>query len=809
MKLKYCVAALAMGVASGAFAQNEGIMLIDDSANADSIRIKDLNEAVVMAVKAPKNAPFAVSNLSRQELDAFSKTGQELPFLFARTPGVVAWSENGLGTGTVYMHMRGSSDSRINVTLDGVSLNSPEDQCVFWANMNSYAALLGDVQIQRGVGTSTNGDGAFGGTVAMTTKTPYMKPRLELTASYGSYNTAVYGGNFSTGLFCKDHLILDGAFHQTQTDGYIHGTDGHSGSYYGGLTYYSTDRNFKLSYKNIGNYEMTGQAWNGIDTGDLLDWNYGGMGTGIFNYKDMYDAGLGKYNSLYEYLNDGGDPSKGTSRYELKDGSFWPRTTDNFWQNHNLLNASWNIDDHWMLSATAHYTHGHGYYEEFRSQNKLSKFGLPTLTLEGGDKMKKADFIRQKGLTQDAWGIVANTSYTSDKFDFIGGVTLQEFVGNHWGYVTYMPDEVRAYLTTQMMNAYGGSVWGEGKHANDYKYYDSDASKFDASVFAKAIWHITNNFDAFGDVQYRHVDYVTSGINDKFYDSMQNQKLNIDQSYNFVNPKVGLSFHQNGHNAYASYALGHREPERNNFTDNGKYPAPEAESLNDIELGYSFSNRVFHAGVGAYAMLYHNQFVQTGEVSDIGEALTTNIKSSRRLGVELSAGVNVTKWLSLEANAALSQNKIKDFDEVVEDWDNYDTGVATNHYDNSTLAFSPSAILNGFIDFHYRGFKATWHTGYVSKQYLDNTECDQRSLDAYTRTDVALSYNLKVAQKGLKNIVFGVNLNNIFDAHYASSGWVYSALYASGGNPEGNRYTEIGYIPQSGFTAMGSITLRF
>lgn len=801
MKLKYCVAALAMGVAGSASAQSVAEV-------SDSIRIIDLNEAVVMAVKAPKNAPFAVSNISRQELDAFSKTGQELPFLFARTPGVLAWSENGLGTGTTYMRMRGSGDSRINVTLDGVSLNSPEDQCVFWANMNSYAALLGDVQIQRGVGTSTNGDGAFGGTIAMTTKVPSTKPRLEVSASGGSYNTWVYGGNFSTGSFCKDHLIIDGAFHQTQTGGYIHGTDGRSGSYYGGVTYYNTDRSFKLSYKNIGNYEMTGQAWNGIDTGDLLDWNYGGMGTGIFNYKDMYNAGLGKYNTLYEYLNDGSDPSKGTSRYELKDGSLWPRTTDNFWQNHNLLNATYKLNDNWHLSATAHYTHGHGYYEEFRSNNKLSKFGLPTLTLENGDKMKKADFIRQKGLTQDAYGIVANTSYTSKAFDFIGGLSVQNFEGNHWGYVTYMPDEVRAYLKTQQVNAYGGSVWGTGDHANDYKYYDSDASKLDAQVFAKANYHITPALDAFADLQYRHVTYKTSGINDKFYDSMQNQQLDINQSYNFFNPKVGLSYHQNGHNAYASYALGHREPERNNFTDNGKYPAPEAESLNDIELGYSYSGSHFHAGLGAYAMLYHNQFVQTGEVSDIGEALTTNIKSSQRLGLELSAGVNITNWLSLEANAALSQNKIKDFDEVVEDWDAAD-GVAQIHYDNSILAFSPSAILNGFADFHYRGFKATWHTGYVSKQYLDNTQCDQRSLPAFTRTDVALSYNLKVCEKGLKNIIFGVNLNNIFNAHYASSAWVYSAIYASGGNPNDNRYTEIGYIPQSGFTAMGSVTLRF
>lgn len=803
MKLKYCVAALTMGVATSALAANVNM---SDDAKTDSISMQNLNEAVVMAVKAPKNAPFAVSNIGKAELAQFSKTGKELPLLFARTPGIVAWSENGVGTGTTYMRMRGSGDSRINITLDGVCLNSPEDQCVFWANMNSYAAILGDVQIQRGVGTSTNGDGAFGGSIALTTKTPSIKPSLELSASGGSYNTWVYGGNFSTGLFCKKHLVIDGAFHETRTDGYIHGTDGNSGSYYGGITYYNRDRSFKLSYKNIGNYEHTGQAWNGIDTGELLDWNYGGLGTGIFGYKDMYNAGLGQYNSLYEYLNDPYDPSKGTTRYQLADGTLWPRTTDNFWQNHNLLNASWNVDEHWRLSATLHYTYGSGYYEEFRSNNKLSKFGLPTLTLADGSSMKKADFIRQKCLTQNAYGIVWTTDYRSKHLDVTMGASLQNFTGNHWGYVTYMPDEVRNYLTGIKTNAYGGSVFGTGEHAGDYKYYDSDAQKDDGQVFAKATWHVTNSFDIYGDLQYRGVHYFTNGINDKFYDSMMNQRLDIKQDYHFLNPKAGIAFHRGGHNAYASYALSHREPERNNFTDNGHNPAPRPEELHDIEAGYSYQSRVFHAGLGIYAMLYRDQFVQTGEVSDIGEKLTTNIPHSRRLGVELTAGVNICPWLSLEANAALSQNTIEDYDEYAEDWDN---GITVIHYDHSTLAFSPSAIVNGFADFHYRGFKATWHTAYVSRQYLDNTACQQRSLPAYTRTDVALSYNLKVANRGLKNIIFSVDLGNIFNAHYASNAWVYSAIYASGGNPNENRYTEIGYIPQSGFTAMGNITFKF
>ncbi|MCD8281649.1 MAG: TonB-dependent receptor plug domain-containing protein, partial [Prevotella sp.] len=305
------------------------------SSDLDTLRTERLEEVVVNGVRVKSDAPFAVSNISSKELCEHAKTAQELPFLFARTPGVLAWSENGLGIGTTYMRIRGASDSRINVTLDGVQLNSPEDECVFWANMNSYAYLLGSVQIQRGVGSSTNGDGAFGGNIALETKSPALSKSLELNASYGSYGTVNIGGSFSTGLL-PGNIAIDGAYHHTATDGFMHGTQGKSGSYYGCLTWYG--KGLTLRYRNIGNYEKTGQAWNGVDTGDLLDGNYGAQ-TGLKSYKDFWKAGLGRYNNLYEYMNDPYDPSAGTSRYVLSDGSYWQKTTDNFWQDHNLLTA--------------------------------------------------------------------------------------------------------------------------------------------------------------------------------------------------------------------------------------------------------------------------------------------------------------------------------------------------------------------------------------------------------------------------------------------------------------------------------------
>ena len=803
---KIVLLAIAAGLTASAGAQQKW--------HYDSTKVEKLNEVVVSGVRAQKNAPYAIANIKKKELNDFSKTGRELPFLFSQTPGVLAWSENGVGTGTTYMRIRGAGDSRINVTLDGVPLNSPEDQCVFWANMNSYGSLLGGVQIQRGVGTSTNGDGAFGGTIAMSSASPSVVPTAEITGSYGSFNTLNFGVKASTGLLWK-HLIIDGAYHETSTDGFIHGTSGRSGSYYGGATWMGN--NIVIRYKNIGNFENTGQAWNGVTAGNddysLMDgcyddgtWTYSAH-TGIHNYEDLYKVGLGQYNSLYEHLvydeNTGlfkkdENGNYVTERYKLNDGSYWDKTTDNFWQDHNILSAAWEINENWTTSASLHYTYGYGFYEEFRYKNKLKKFGLPAFITSGNDTIEKTDFVRKKGLRQDTYGFVWNANYKNDRWDVIGGVALQNFQGNHFGYLTYMKNQ-------EMSDYYLAN--------GDYKYYDSDASKLDGNAFIKAAFKITDNWTVFGDAQYRHVDYKTNGINDKFVKNSEgvlvNQVLDINETYNFFNPKGGISWDLNAHHAYASVAMSHREPERNNFTDNGSYPFPKPEQLIDYELGYNYNGNIWSAGANFYYMDYTDQFVQTGAVSDIGEALTTNIKDSYRMGAELQAGVNATKWLTIEGNAALSQNKIKNFDEVVETRDEYwnvlDPTIV--HYDNSTLAFSPSAILNGFITLHHKGFEATWHTNYVSRQYLDNTENKDRSLPSYSTSNVSLGYTYK-PHKFVKEAIFKVHFNNIFDKRYAASGWVYQTILGDL-HPNDNRYYQIGYITMAGFNVMANLTLKF
>lgn len=765
----------------------------------DTTRVNNLNEVVVKAVRAPKSSPFAVENIKKTELERFASSGKELPMLFARTPGVLAWSENGVGTGTVYMRMRGAADSRINVTVDGVPLNSPEDQCVFWANMNSYAALMGSAQIQRGVGASTNGDGAFGGSVSLATAAPSLKPTVEVTGSYGSFNTYRVGGNFSTGLLA-DHFIIDGAYHETNTDGYIHGTGGRSGSYYGGLTWLG-DR-FKLSYKNIGNFEHTGQAWNGVaacnydgDT-DLKAW-------GINSYKDMWKHGLGKFNSLYEELvipmddNWAADPTKPltTDRYKMRDGSYWKQTTDNFEQSHNILNFTWQpADMRWSHSVTAHYTYGYGYYTEFKKDTKLaSKFGINEMYEKNGElKLVKSDAIRKKGLTQNNYGALYNVNYKDALWDVMGGFSMQLFRCNHWGKVTYIADEAleKKYFT-------------DGR----YKYYDSDANKNDWSWFFKANRKFGNGWNWFLDMQMRYVNYNTDGLNDHFEQgadgNYKNQSIDINENYFFVNPKAGISYDANGHKAYASIAYANREPERNNFTDNIGYGNPSPERLLDLEWGYQYQGENWFAGVNFYYMKYVNQFVMTGEKSDIGESLTRNIKDSYRLGAEVSAGWSPLSWLSLEGNAALSRNRLKNFKECVESWD----GPAVwNTYKSSTIAFSPSVILNGFVDVHFAGFRATWHTNFVSKQYLDNTESSERSLPCYSQTNVNASYTFNFAKRvlGLKQVVLGADFNNIFDRHYAASGYVYYDWYNNN-----KRNSTVAYIPMAGFNCLGTVTLKF
>ncbi|MBP5398123.1 MAG: TonB-dependent receptor plug domain-containing protein [Bacteroidales bacterium] len=802
--LLLCTPALAAGTPA------VGTPTTPASEAADSTDVIALQEAVIGAVRAPKDAPFAVANISKKELADFSRSGRELPFLFARTPGVTAWSENGTGIGTSYLRIRGAGGSRINVTLDGVPLNSPEDQCVFWANMNSYSQLLGSVQIQRGIGSSTNGDGAFGGSIALGTANPSLIPSATVSGAYGAFNSYTAGIKLSSGLLWN-HLILEGAFHQSGTDGFMHGTKGTAGSYYAALTYLG--KNVKIGYKLLGNYENTGQAWNGVTAGNddlsLMDgcgcdpsWGYD-QSTGIRTYADLCQVGLGQFNSLYERLDTDGNglfykDANGnyvTKRYTMSDGSLWPRTTDNFWQNHHILSGAWTPSEALKLSATLHYTGGKGWYEEFRYNNKLLKYGIPWTPDGQGGTIKKADFVRRKGLTQDHFGGLLNLLWKKGAWELTAGIAVQYFKGYHYAFLSYCSN---AEVLRQHFDA-------DGRHS----YYNSNADKLDGDIFLKALWHLSPAWSLFADLQYRDVRYRTTGGNDKYIDNgdgtSTQQQLDVNVAHHFFNPKTGVNFSQDGHRAYASFAYSSREPERNNYTDNGSYPFPRPECLYDTEAGYQYKGDNWDAGINLYYMYFKDQLVQTGEVSDIGEALTTNIPRSYRTGAELTAGWDITSWLRIEGNAALSANRLLDFDEVVEDWDN---GYQRFHYTDKTLAFSPTAILNGFIDIHYKGISLTWHTSYVSRQYLDNSENLERSLPGYSLSEFGLSYTMKFPRI-VRELRFGVDVSNVFNARVAQSGWVYSAIAESLGHSNANRYYQIGFIPVAPCGALASVRVTF
>ena len=498
--------------------------------------------------------------------------------------------------------------------------------------------------------------------------------------------------------------------------------------------------------------------------------------------------GLGRSNTLLgSYEKVGGKYV--LNPFTLRDGNVWPRTTDNFYQNHNILSAVWQPSEHWTHNIALHYTYGSGYYKGFRSNKSLaSKFGL-------SDNVK-TDEVYRKGLTQNAYGLVYNVNYKTDSWDVISGINLQQFRGTHWGYIDYIKD-------VDMENKYLAN--------GPYRYYDSDADKYDYSGFVKATYTFLTHWNVFADLQYRYVKYKFGGKNDRFVygedGKYYNQGLSIDDNFSFFNPKAGISYTDGGHKAYASVAVANREPSRNNYTDNYNYPYPKSERVLDIEAGYQYDGSNWHAGANFYYMDYDNQIVQTGQVSDIGEALTTNVKASYRMGVELSAGWAPLSWLSFEGNAALSQNKIKDFDEYISAYDaNWDDAAPVkNHYSKSTLANSPSAILNGFVDFHYSGFSATWHTNFVSRQYVDNSESLERSLPCYSQSNLSLNYESDVKKAaGIKNVKFGVDFNNVFSRHYAPYGVDYGYYTA-----DGKRVSSMAYAPMAGFNVMTYLTLRF
>ena len=652
---------------------------------AGQIALKKSNflqdEVVVRATRADENSAMAYSNMSAEELGK-SNLGQDMPMLLNFTPSVVTTSDAGAGVGYTGIRIRGSDATRVNVTVNGIPINDSESQGTFWVNMPDFASSVNSVQIQRGVGTSTNGAGAFGGSVNMQTNTFESKAYGEVHASGGSFGTlktTIKGGSGLLG----GKFTLDGRLSRIVSDGFIDRASSNLLSAYFSAGYFGKKSFARFNYFT-GN-EKTYQSWYGTPesriTGSVAD-----MQAFIDrNYLSPQDAdNLLKSGRTYNYYT-----------YENQ--------TDNYAQDHFQLITNHRLTEAWNLDLNAHYTYGRGYYEEFKPAADLITYGF-------ANSLRSVDVIRRKWLDNDFYGSTFALNYTgSQKIKFTFGGAWNRYVGRHFGV---------------LQDPFPGREW-----------YRSRSQKTDLNLYAKGNINLSDVWNAYVDVQYRTVGYRMFGTADKFLN------LNSDNSYSFFNPKFGLT-HQLSEKSkvYGSVSAGSKEPSRQDFVDNAA-GNPRPEYLQDYELGYERSGRRYGLQINGYFMNYQDQLVLTGAVNSTGDAIRTNVESSYRLGVETMLNIQISKRLVWSGNVTLSQNRIRQFKEEIIDYDTYD--IAFINHENSDIAFSPSVIYGSTLTYTVGALEASLLRKYVGEQFLDNTSDDARSLAAYNTHDIRLTYTLK------------------------------------------------------------------
>ena len=729
-------AALAASVV--AYAQTDTILLT-----------RQLDEVTV-------NAPVAqVTNnhtaLTNEQLNQ-SNTGQNLPFLLSSTPALVATSDDGLGVGYTYFRIRGTDHTRINMTLNDVPLNDSESQTVFWVNMTDMASSMTSLNVQRGVGTSTNGSASFGASINMSTSSP-LASRLSpdsliasssvgLSFNGGMYNT--FREMINAHIVLPNHWRANARFSKVNSDGFLYRTASDLYSYYGDLGWYGAKT--EVVGRFFGGSEKTGMGWDGVD----------------YNTAYGINGADRRYNPAGEYTTTAADGSDSTAYY--------PNQTDNYAQQHAQLSINHRFTPQWSLSATAHYTHGAGYYEQYK-RKKLSYWGLPlaftpyTLHLTPDHK---AYGMYRKQLDNHFFGGVLSAKYISEPVDLQFGGAANYYLGDHFGTLHYIEDSLIIPI--------------------NYEYYRNNARKTDANIYAKANWRIINRaqekLSLYADLQYRYVRYERNGMNDE---DMTDLPLKVD--FHFFNPKAGLTYQNRGHLLAASFAIANREPSRNNYKENVVYDAttgeytglPHAERLYDYELGYTYSHPRFAVGANLYFMDYDNQLVLTGEYNDVGAYKTKNVKDSYRMGAEITAGVKITDWLRWDANLVASRNKILNYHQYIDlydDQDNWNWVGQDSVVGTTTIAFSPTLTASSLFTFDVAGFTATVQTNVVSKQYLDNTQDENAMLRAYSTTNLNLQYLLPI--KKWPEIRLMCQINNIFNAKYANNGGAEASRFMDG-----------------------------
>ena len=719
---------------------------------ADSVAIYDHIGAVeVVALRAGETSPVAHTDIGRKEI-VRNSYGTDIPTLLALSPSMIATNETGIGIGGTSIRLRGTDATRLNVTVNGMSLNNPDSHSTYWYDTPDLISAVEDVQIQRGAAMLTNGTGAFGGAISMTTSAPATTFGGSASLSYGSYNTNKQAVHIGSGLM-GGHWMVDARLSHIGSDGYIDrgATDLKSYMVQGG--YYSNRTSVKLL--SFGGVAKTYLTYTGVTKEEM----------------ELYGR---RYHTEGQY-----ETSKGP--YVLADGThvdYYDDQTDNYLQSNNQLIVNHSFNERWRMNATAFYTYGYGYYKQYKADRTLFEYGNLGVT----DSSIEADMIRRKIMRNHTFGLNTSAHYTADKISAAFAASWNHYSCPHWGDIE----------------------WVDGMESGDItgRWYDNDVRKQDANIFAKVEWRPIKGLGIFADLQYRLVSYRAWGVNDNFdWNKMQMQPISIDKLYHLLNPHLGVNYtFAERHRLYASFAIANKEPTRADFTDRYMFSKdesePKPERLFDYELGYQYSSNRFAVGLNLYYMQYRDQLIPTGMVNDSSDALNVNVPDSYRCGAELVAEYKIAKWLTVNGSVTVSRNKIRNYVDLLADSPTYGENLG-----DMTIAYSPDCIASLGVDFHYKGFEALITPRYVSKQYLTNNQIEGLTLDSYCVTNLDLGYKLSLPS--VRSVRFGVTIYNLFNAKYCSNGYGYSYMW------DGVRYDEAYYFPQAPLHILANVTVKF
>lgn len=740
---------------------------------ADSLRTIQLNDVEVVATRATRKMPIAFTNVDKGEIARQNK-GRDLPFLLLMSPSVVATSDAGTGIGYTSIRVRGTDASRINITANGIPVNDAESHQVFWVNMPDFASSVKDLQIQRGAGTSTNGAAAFGASIAMQTADLSTQPYTRFDASFGSFGTHKETFSVGTGLL-KDHWTFDLRLSNVGSDGYVDRASVKLHSYYLQAGYIADKTSIK--FISFAGKERTYHAWNGVSPlqEQLLGRTFNSSG---FMY--VVDRQGTRHDLSPDY-----DTEK-ISQIVADGGKirYYDGQTDNYIQKNYQLLLHHHFSPRTILHVGAHYTKGDGYYQEYKQNRKLIEYGLTPFTLNG-QTIKKTQLIRRKNLDNHFGGAVFSLRHKTDRLDATVGGAINRYYGKHFGEVLWVENYI-------------------GHLDPDQHYYDSYGSKNDYNIYAKATYEVAHGLNIYGDVQFRHIHYKIGGQNDEWDDIAGTmQQLNVNEHFNFFNPKVGLFYDVNSHHkVYASFSVAHREPTRNNYTDASFRKNPVAERMFDYEAGYQYATPAFQAGVNLYYMNYRDQLILTGAKNEIGEAISENIPRSYRMGVELMAKVELPCGFHWNANATVSRNRIKDFTEILTYWEGADANPIYNERGTTPIAYSPSFTAGNYVGYAKRGFEVGLQSNYVGKQHTSNANREDQMMKAYFVSNLQLGYTFSLPF--LKSATVGCTVYNLFNAKYANNGFS-----GSGYNDQRERYVWNTYSVQAGTHFLGHLSLTF